>query len=530
MSNAQSIVRPNIIWITCEDMSPHLSSFGETKIQTPNLDALAKDGVKYTNAYTVAGVCAPSRNGIITGMYPQSIGGNNMRNYQPGKRGQEEVTSRVLPSYSIVPPSYVKCFTEYLRKEMYYCTNSPKEDYQFEAPVTAWDESSKNAHWKNRPDGKPIFAVFNLGVTHESQLWLRDSLPLEVDPAKVTVPPYYPDNAETRRTIARQLSNVIEMDRQAGKLIQELKDSGLYNNSIIFFYSDHGDGLPYVKREITKRGIHIPLIIKYPNQTNAGKTDNQMISSLDFAPTVLSVTGIAVPAYMQGQAFLGDQQKTERKYIFAARDRMDGEVDRVRSIFDGKYQYLRNYMPQKTFYQDIVYRLQIPMMKKMLELKDLGKLNATQMKWFATKPVEELYDTEKDPHQFNNLATNPTYNAKLNELKKAYDKWMAAIGDWHTLEEEQLRNKMWGNATAAPTTAAPTTAAPVLIKGTNGYTIKCNTEGASIGYIITNKWSKNKNSYKVYNNETIKLNEGDSIKIKAQRIGYTSSELIETIK
>jgi N-sulfoglucosamine sulfohydrolase len=451
ISNAQTNttnnwVRPNIVWITCEDMSPHLSCFGEKLIETPNLDALAKDGIKYTNAYTVAGVCAPSRNSIITGMYPQSIGGNNMRNYQPGKRGQEEVTSRVLPSYSIVPPPYVKCFPEFLRKEMYYCTNSPKEDYQFEPPVTAWDESSRTAHWKNKPDGKPFFAVFNLSVTHESQLWLRDSLPLEVDLAKVLVPPYYPDNAETRKAIARQLSNVKEMDRQAGKIIQELKDSGLYNNSIIFFYSDHGDGLPFVKREITKRGLHIPLIVKFPSQQNAGTYNNQLISAIDFAPTVLSLAGVNIPAYVQGQAFLGNQQlKPQHKYIFAARDRMDGEVDRVRSIFDGRYQYIRNYMPQKTYYQNIVYRLQIPMMKKMMELKDSGELNATQMKWFATKPVEELYDTEKDLYQFNNLAKNPAYKHKLVELKGVYDKWVAEVGDVHLLPELELRNKMWGN-------------------------------------------------------------------------------------
>jgi N-sulfoglucosamine sulfohydrolase len=525
---SKEVIRPNIVWITCEDMSPHLSSFGEKLIQTPNLDALANDGVKYTNTYTVAGVCAPSRNGIITGMYPQSIGGNNMRNYQPGKRGQEEVTSRMLPSYSIVPPAYVKCFTEYLRKEMYYCTNSPKEDYQFEAPVTAWDESSRTAHWKNRPDSKPFFAVFNLGVTHESQLWLRDSLPLEVDPAKVTVPPYYTDNAETRRAIARQLSNVIEMDRQAGKLIQELKDSGLYNNSIIFFYSDHGDGLPFVKREITKRGLHIPLIIKYPSQANAGKTDNQMISSLDFAPTVLSIIGIPIPAYMHGQAFLGDQQKAERKYVFAARDRMDGEVDRVRSVFDGRYQYLYNYMPEKTYYQNLVYRLQIPMMKKMIALKEERKLNATQMKWFATKPKEELYDTEKDPFQLNNIATIPAFKNKLNELKIVYNKWMNEVGDVHILPEEQLRNKMWESNTAAPATAKPQ-----LVKVTDGYIITCATAGASIGYILQPKNGKNKmggNAYKVYHHGSIALKEGDEIKIKAHRIGYLSSELIEIIK
>lgn len=512
--------RPNIVWITCEDMSPHLGCFGENLIQTPNLDALAKDGVRYTNAYTVAGVCAPSRSGIITAMYPQSIGGDNMRNYQPGKRGKGDVISTTLPSYSIVPPPYVKCFPEFLRKEMYYCTNNPKEDYQFEAPVTAWDESGENAHWKNRPDGKPFFAVFNLGVTHESQLWLRDSLPLEVDPIKVSVPPYFPDNAETRRAIARNLSNVKEMDRQAGKLIQELKDAGLYDNSIIFFYSDHGDGLPFVKREITKRGLHIPLIVKFANQLNAGKIDKCMISGIDFGPTVLSLAGVTIPKYIQGQAFLGAQRKSQRKYIFAARDRMDAELDRVRTIFDGRYQYMRNYMPEKPYYQNILYRLQIPMMMKMIALKEAGKLNAVQMQWFKVKPEEELYDTEKDPYQFSNLVNNPAYKKKLKELKTEYDKWMKEVGDLHTLPELELRNNMWGNDKEPPVTAKPE-----LVKVKDGYIISCSTQGASIGYKILPKGGKPKMlGWKTYDNGTINLRAGDKITIKAQRIGFTAAD------
>lgn len=516
--------RPNILWITCEDMSLHLSCFGEKLIKTPNLDALANDGVMYTNAYTVAGVCAPSRCGIITGMYPMSIGGDNMRNFQPGKRGNEEVTSRIFPSYSIVPPSYVKCFPEFLRSEMYYCTNNPKEDYQFEAPLTVWDESGKKAHWKNRPPGKPFFAVFNLGVTHESQLWIRDSLPLLVDINKINVPPYYPDVPEVRKGIARQLTNVIEMDRQAGLLIQELKDAGLYDNTIIFFFSDHGDGLPYVKREITKRGLHIPLIIKFPNQKNAGMLDNQLISAIDLAPTVLSITNIQIPSYMQGRAFLGAQRNQIRKYIYAARDRMDEQVDRVRTVFDGRFQYLINYMPDKPYYQDLSYRLQIPMMRKIIEMRDSGKLNSTEMRWFNSKvSSEELYDLENDPYELNNLALNPNFKTKYNELKMQYTDWVKTVGDKHTKSELQLRNEMWDNATDAPTTAKPD-----LIKLKDGYKINCLTQGASIGYIIIPENVLNKSgniSWKVYNNENVDLKKGDRILVRCQRIGFSASEL-----
>jgi N-sulfoglucosamine sulfohydrolase len=520
-------VRPNIVWIVCEDMSLHLSSFGEMAIQTPNLDALAKDGIKYTNAYTVAGVCAPSRVGIITAMYPSSIGGNNMRNYQAGPKDANKLMKSGLPSYSVMPPAYVKGFTEYLRKDTYYCTNNQKEDYQFEAPVTMWDESSTKASWKNRPEGKPFFAVFNLNVTHESQIWERDKQPLLVDPAKVKVPPYYPDVAEVRHDIARQLSNVIEMDKQAGVLIQQLKDAGLYDNTIIFFYSDHGDGLPYVKREVTKRGLWIPLIVKLPNQEKAGTTDNRLVSGIDFGPTVLSLANVTVPKYMAGKAFLGLQAEPNRKFIFAARDRMDEKVDRVRSVFDGKYQYLKNYMPELPYYQDLTYRLQLPSMTKILAMRDAGQLNAIQIRWFKSKSPEELYDTEKDPYQLNNLINDVKYKDKATELRNEIKNWQAEFGDINAIPEKDLVKKWWNGKDKAPITANL-----VLQKVTDGYIIECSTPGASIGYILkpNEVGSKIGNSWRVYNHEIIKLKAGETIKIKAQRIGYEASELEFTQK
>jgi N-sulfoglucosamine sulfohydrolase len=511
----------------CEDMSPHLSCFGESTIQTPHLDALAKDGILYTNAYTVAGVCAPSRNGIITSLYPISIGGNNMRNYHPGKQN-DNLAQNPLPSYSIIPPAYVKCFSEYLRREKYYCTNNPKEDYQFEAPVTAWDESSNTAHYKNRPDSMPFFAVFNLSTTHESQIWARNSEPLLVDPTKVLVPPYYPDILEVRQDIARHLSNVIQMDKQAGIIIQQLKNEGLYNNTIIFFYSDHGDGLPFVKREITKRGLHIPLIIKLPQQIKAGTTDNQLISAIDFGPTVLSLAGIPIPNYMMGKAFLGSQQSKEgRKYIYAARDRMDSAVDRVRAVYDGRYEYIRNYMPEKSYYQNIAYRLKIPLLRRMLELRDSGKLNTQQMQWFSkAKPVEELYDTENDPNQFNNLANNIAYQKKFKELKKEFDRWIKEIGDLHALPELEFKDKIWNHQPNAPVTEKP-----ILQKLPNGYGIRCATTGASIGYKQKKQGETGfPNTWQVYHNQPINLSKGDQIVMRAQRIGFTATQQTVSIR
>jgi N-sulfoglucosamine sulfohydrolase len=255
-------VRPNILWITCEDMSPHLGSYGASYVKTTHLDKLASEGIRYTNVFATAGVCAPSRSAIITGMYQQSIGTQHMRT--PKLSANKDAYPPDYIGYSAMVPEAVKCFPEYLRAEGYYCSNNVKEDYQFEAPPTVWDESSTTAHWRNRKnDAQPFFAVFNLMVTHESQVWARAKEPLLIDPKNVQVPPYYPDVPEVRLDVARHLSNVMVMDQQAGEILNQLEQDGLSDNTIIFFFSDHGDGLPFVKREIYDRGTRVPLIIKF---------------------------------------------------------------------------------------------------------------------------------------------------------------------------------------------------------------------------------------------------------------------------
>lgn len=514
-------IRPNIVWITCEDMSPHLSCFGEKLINTPNLDKLASDGVRYTNFYTVSGVCAPSRNSIITGMYPTSIGANNMRNYIPLKGVAEVKLEGVPASYSVVPPKEVKCFPEYLRKAGYYCTNNPKEDYQFQAPVTAWDESSPKAHWKNRSTNQPFFAVFNLELTHESQIWKRANFPLMVNPDEIKVPSYYPNVSEVRRDIAIHLSNVIEMDKQVGKLIKELKDAGLYEETIIFFYSDHGDGLPYVKREITKRGLHVPLIIKFPKQKYAGTVDSSLLSAIDLAPSILSLAHIKVPNYMQGRPFLGNINKPKVKFLFAARDRMDEHVDRVRTVFDERFQYLRNYFPELPYYQNLAYRLQMPSMSRIIELRDSGMLNEVQKRWFSIKPKEELYDTKLDPNQLHNLINEPSFSKLANKMSAELDRWLLKYPDLNAIPEDQLRKKMWNGKLEVPHTADLK-----LKKIGSAFKVLCKTEGASIGYRIYKKGkNSNQQSFKVYQNELLRINADEEIEIQAQRIGYTASIL-----
>lgn len=515
--------RPNILWITCEDMGLHLGAYGDNQVKTPNLDKLAEEGIRYANAFATAGVCAPSRSAIITGMYQQSIGTQHMRTHlYPGNKGSYPPE---YVGYSAVVPPDVKCFPEYLRGAGYYCTNNVKEDYQFEAPPTVWDESSRNAHWRNRKDhSQPFFSVFNITTTHESQVWVRSKEPLLVDPASVIVPPYYPDVSEVRTDIARHLSNVMVMDEQAGQILQQLKEDGLEDNTIVFFYSDHGDGLPFVKRELYDRGIRVPLIIRFgknwisvnPFTSRHGVVDDQLVSLVDLAPTMLSLTGNKIPSHMQGQAFLGPAKRSPRKYIYAARDRMDSEYDRVRTMRDSRFLYLRNYMPEKPFYQNIGYRLQQPMMRVILEMKDGGKLNKEQMYWFRDrKPNEELYDCEKDPFQFNNLSNDPQFKNLLEEMRKAFDKWIIEVGDLSEMEESTMVKRWWNGEDKAPVTGNPK-----VTKVKNRIELTSSTPGASIGYKF--EW---KDNWRVYTGP-VDTNTQDSLYVIAQRIGYDKSELI----
>jgi N-sulfoglucosamine sulfohydrolase len=313
------------------------------------------------------------------------------------------------------------------------------------------------------------------------------------------------------------------MDQQAGEILKQLKEDGLEDNTIVFFFSDHGDGLPFVKREIYDRGIRVPMIIRFGKNWNSlnpfpgkqGIVDDQLISFVDLAPTVLSIAGCEVPKHLQGQAFLGQARSQPRKYIYAARDRMDSEYDRVRAIRDKQFLYLRNYMPDKPYYQKIAYRLQQPMMPVILQMKEEGKLNDQQMLWFRDqKPDEELYDCEADPFQFNNLTNDPKYKSKLGELRKAYDQWISKTGDMSEINEPEMVKKWWGGRLEAPVTDRPT----ITIKNGNA-ALSTATIGSSIGYKF--KWN---DAWKVYTG-SLKVNAGDTLYVIAQRIGYQRSEI-----
>lgn len=536
--------RPNILWLVTEDMGSYIPSFGDSTIVTPNLSRLSKEGVIYPNLYSTSGVCAPSRAAITTGMYPSSIGANHMRT-----TSYTEVTG--LPSYAAVPPPEARMVSELLRMKGYYCTNNNKEDYQFKAPETAWDESSPYAHWRNRGKDQPFFSIFNFTETHESGLfepyghrnietrhyqagdrsytWDANRMSEEetsVHLPKDTnfkIPPYLPDTEIVRRDMWKLYNNIAEMDKQVGAVLKQLEDDGLLENTIIFFYGDHGGPLPREKRLIYDSGLNTPMIIRFPNKLQAGTKDEQLTSFVDFAPTLLSLVGINPPEYIQGQSFLGEYKaKKERKYVHAAADRFDGFTDAIRAVRDERFKYIRNYRPNQGYYLPVAYRERIPAMQELLRLRDEGKLDDIQLQWFRDrKPQEELYDCLSDPYELNNLADNPDYKEKMNELRTEMDRWLEAINDTPNLPEKELIAQLWNGQETQPVTSNPTiTASEGKIE------MNCATEGASLGYKIIGNDGKTPEVWSIYQTP-FEIPEGATVVTQAYRIGFKPSEIVE---
>ncbi|HET8735247.1 MAG TPA: sulfatase, partial [Pricia sp.] len=365
---AENLSRPNIVWLVAEDQSPQwFPMYGDSTMALPNLEALADDGVTFYNAVTPVPVCAPARSALITGMYPTTLGTHNMRTYAPWRgEGDTPYPGLDIPSYSPVVPQGVKMFPTYLRKNGYYTANGPKEDYNFEKTDAAWNESSKDRHWRKRAKEQPFFVVFNFSVCHESQIWKRGKDSLFVDPAQVPVPPYFPNTATVRHDLAVNYSNLKRLDDQIGEVIADLKEDGLYENTIIFFYGDHGGPFPRHKRALYDTGLKVPLVIKFPKNKRAGERDDRLISFIDYAPTVLSLAGIEPPKGMQGVAQFGKfEAKKKPEYTFHSADRFDAMYDRLRAVRSKRYKYIKSYNTEISHALPVAYREQMPMMGEL---------------------------------------------------------------------------------------------------------------------------------------------------------------------
>jgi uncharacterized sulfatase len=440
-SRAAEDKRPNILWLTCEDISPNLGCYGDKDAITPHLDKLAKQGMRYTRAFTVAGVCAPSRSCLITGMYPSTLGSHYMR-------------------CQTTLPAGVTCFTQYLRKAGYYCSNNAKQDYNFSPPTGSWDESSRKAHWRNRKKGQPFFSVFNNLVTHESQIrateagfkkqTARLSAKERHDPRKIAIPPFHPDTPEVRRDWARHFDTITAMDKWVGNFLADLEADGLTDDTIVFFFSDHGVGLPRGKRWLYDTGMQVPLLVRFGRNFahlapgKPGTVTDRLVSFVDFAPAVLSLAWVKPPAMMQGTAFLGKGAGKPRQAVFGIRDRMDERNDCTRAVRDGRFKYIRNYHPYKPWAQTLEYMELMPTMRVWRRLLAEGKLSGAASLWMRpTKSAEELYDTQNDPYELNNLigadgVAGEAARAALTRLRKLHREWMKETRDLGLMPEAEV--------------------------------------------------------------------------------------------
>ena len=444
-SIGQSESRPNILWIVFEDISRDLRCYGDKYSISPNIDALAKEGILYTRAWSNAGMCAPARATLITGMYPPSTGAQNMRS---------EVT---------LPP-HIQGYPDYLREAGYFCSNHVKHDYNWVAPKTMWDGNDadwKTKSWDLRTPGQPFFTVINITDTHSSQLYYRGEeryqKRLEVlsekemhDPQRVRVPPYYPDTMGVRKDLARYYDNITYADKLVGDVLTKLEADGLADDTIVFFYSDHGRGMPRSKGWLFQSSLRVPLILRFPEKyahlapSKPGSESNRMVSFVDFAPTVLSLAGVTVPDHMQGKAFLGEQEAAPRELAFAYRDRMDERIDLIRAVWDGRYKYIRNFRPHLPWFHHQTRNY--PHKQNSYQIlhtywKD-GLLNPSQSVYMTqTRPREQLFDTKADPHELTNLAECKEHEEILKWMRGRLSDWQRDILDLGFMPENQWWNR-----------------------------------------------------------------------------------------
>ena len=437
ISTAAAAERPNILWITSEDNAAHwLGCYGNAEAATPRLDALAQQGLMFTHAYANGPVCAVARSTILNGAHAVTQGTQHMRSNHP------------------IPPDFVAHAT-HLRRAGYYCTNNVKTDYNFRGKHhLIWDECSGKAHYRKRPDGKPFFAIFNLLFTHESQLFPHKvaanrkdgTIPQNprLDPAKLTVPPHLPDLPEVRNDIATYHDCISAMDRKAGELLDELAANGLAEDTIVFYYSDHGGAMARGKRYLQDTGTRVPLIIHIPEKWRhlapfkPGSKVDEPVSFVDLAPTLLSLCGLPTPAAMQGRAFLGEHRRapaTDDMVLLYA-DRFDELEGMRRGVTDGHWRYIRCFTPQLPGAPYSVYPLGQPSWRAWRDAARDGHLpEAHQAIWQAPQPVEMLYHTAADPWEMNNLAGDPAHAERLAAMRGKLREMMAKTHDTSVVPE-----------------------------------------------------------------------------------------------
>jgi N-sulfoglucosamine sulfohydrolase len=424
--------RPNIVWIVAEDISPNLGCYSDPDAITPNLDKFAQQGARFTRAFTHAPVCAPSRSGLITGQYPTTMGSHHMR------------------SKLMKPPPL---FVDDLRKAGYFVAWPGKTDFNFDQPK-GWVDSVQD--WTKKPEllpkDKPFFAYINFNVSHESQArataeqYKKNTNKLKPDqfhdPAKVKLPSYYPDTPIVRKNVAVYHDNVTALDYLVADVLKQLDNQKLSDNTVVFFFGDHGWCLSRGKRWLYDSGTPVPLMIRWPGKIKPGSTRDDLVCFLDFAPTVLNIAGLKKSDLMVGRNILGDKPDPAPDFVFSCRDRMDETYDRIRTARSERFRYIRNFHPELPYAQYINYMDEMPIMKEWRRLAFEGKLNDTQkLYWARTKPKEEFYDCQADPENVKNLTGSEAHQAELKLHREALDDWLIRSKDLGAIPEKELIEK-----------------------------------------------------------------------------------------
>jgi arylsulfatase A-like enzyme len=426
--------RWNIVWIVADDLSPDLGCYGYAPVHSPNIDKLAAEGRRYTNAYVTAPVCSPSRSAFITGMYQTSLGAHNHRSHRDD-------------DYRL--PAPVRPITDLFREAGYYTANEKsglggraKQDYNFgfEPGYTVFDGTD----WTERAEGQPFYAQVNIFEPHRGRppaIWsFTEELPEgeRIDPAQVKLPSYYPDDPVVRKDWAGYLDAVALLDKKVGATLAAIDEQGLRDNTVVMFFGDHGRPMPRDKQFLYDGGIRIPLIIRWPGELEGGSVSDELVQTIDLSATSLALAGIERPAYMEGRIFLGQNKDPSREYIFSARDRCGDAVDRIRCVRDKRYKYIRNFMPERAYMQMSRYKdVSYPSWRQMKRLHAGGKLTPEQELFLAqTRPEEELYDTAADPDEVHNLAGSGDHLEILDRMSNVLNMWIEATGDMGAIPED----------------------------------------------------------------------------------------------
>lgn len=428
----ESLQQPNILWITTEDHGPHLGAYGDPYAYTPNIDSFAQKSLRYNMVWSDAPVCAPARTSIITGVYPTSTGGHHMRS-------------------EVKLPDFISTLPTLLQQEGYYTTNNSKEDYNLLMDQQIWDESSENAHYLNRNEDQPFFAVYNLTKSHEYALRLRTETPHH-DPNLAPVPSYYPNTPEVRRDWAQYYHGISEIDKKVGKILEELEKNNLAEETIVFFFADNGSGMPRQKRWPYNSGLHVPLIVHIPNKFRhlapedyeQGVSTDQPVAFVDLAPTLLSLINVNPPDWIQGRPFLGHYKNKPREFLYGFRGRIDERIDMVRSIRDDRYVYIRNYMPHLIYGQYLPYMFLTKTTRVWQSLYNKNALEPPKTYFWTPKPTEELYDLKNDPDEVINLAESDSHRGVLHKMRLALHKHLIKTRDVGFLPEAEMHRRAQG--------------------------------------------------------------------------------------